>query len=132
MNNLPQTRKKSIEDLKQAFCQGVTILPCSITILIPSTINIFKMIDNKKQVNKTVEFFTRFFTGAFSNPPKSGYWRAKNGKLVKEKVIEVCSFMDEETFKSCFGLIMSYAMSLKTEMAQESLALIINGEMVLI
>ena len=103
-------------------------LSSKVKILIPSTIDINKDFDNSKQVDNALTLFSNCFGGATSFLAV-GAWQSQNEGLVKEKVIAVESFCNQQQLEDKIETIIDFCESLKIEMKQEAISLFVNNEL---
>ena len=94
-------------------------LSSNVKILIPSTIDINKDFDNSKYVDKALSLFSEFFGGATSFEAL-GAWQSQNLGLIKERVIAVESFCNENQLKQNIEKVIDFCEFLKTDMKQEA------------
>lgn len=103
-------------------------LSSSVRVLIPSTININEDFDNSKQVDNALTLLSQCFGGATSFIAV-GAWQSQNQGLIKEKVVAVESFCNQEQLEKEIETIIDFCESLKIEMKQEAISLFINNEL---
>ena len=103
-------------------------LGSKVTIYVPATNNVNEEIDNEKYVKVVAEKMSVWFGGATSTPAR-GYWVSTSAGLVKEDTTIVFAYTDTENLQNSIDRVVDLCEWLKAEMAQESVALEINGEM---
>ena len=99
----------------------------NIKIYIPSTTNVDKKINNKKQVNKTLAFLSTKFGGCTATK-SVGSWITKQNKLVTENVTICYSFCDKSNLNKSITEIIDYCNDLKNDLKQEAVSLEINNK----
>lgn len=108
--------------------QGKFMLDNVVKIYVPSTNNVSKKVNNKKQVTKTLVFLSKTFGGATEQNGIGGYI-ATSENLVLEKVNICYSYTTAEGLQEHQNNLVDYCENLKIEMSQESIALEINGKL---
>lgn len=103
-------------------------LGTKITVYVPATINTNETIDNAPYVTRTAELLSNLFGGATSTNA-IGYYVSNAVGMVTEKTTMVFAYANTETLEAKIQDVLEWAVILKNEMAQESIALEINGEM---
>ncbi len=103
-------------------------LQSKITVYVPSTTGINKEIDNTKFVNQTATLLSEKFGGATSTPAL-GYWVSPTAGLVKENTTLVFAYASESALAESLDSVVAYCQNLKSELAQDAIALELNGEM---
>ncbi|MGI6225707.1 MAG: hypothetical protein ACOYJ1_05555 [Peptococcales bacterium] len=109
--------------LKNAFK-----LSSKITLYVPATTNTDQAIDNSQYVDRAAKFFSECFGGSTSTPAL-GYWMSPVAGLVKEETTIVFAYCADKDLQANIDQVVDLCESLKKEMAQEAIALEINGEM---
>lgn len=106
------------------------LIPLShkITIYIPSTQDVNKSIDNKKQVEATAKLLSNCFGGATSTEAV-GYWISDNEGLIREHPVLVYAYAKEEDFVKNIDLIIDYCYQLKQDMQQEAISLEVDNQL---
>lgn len=102
-----------------------------VKIIVPSTIDVNIEIDNEKYVNDTLIFLSEIFQGATSEIA-IGAWKAASGELVREDVNICYSYCDAQTLDNNFHKLLKYCESMREELRQECISLIVNNELHLI
>ena len=103
-------------------------LASKISVYVPSTVDINKKVNNKKQVDETATLLSECFGGATSTTAL-GYWVSPNAGLVKEKTVLVFAYCDNTSLENNIDKVIEHCEKLKKEMSQDAIALEINGEM---
>lgn len=103
-------------------------LSASVRVLIPSTISINQDFDNSKEVDSALTLFSQAFGGATSFLAV-GAWQSQNLGLIKEKVVAVESFCNQEQLETKVDLIIDFCEELKKRLDQEAISLFINNEL---
>ena len=98
-----------------------------VSIYVPSTVNVNKRIDNKKQVMAIIKQMSLLFGGATSYECVGG-WVADNGDIVTEQVNIVYSFCDKKSLNNNLANVINICQQIKKEMKQEAVTLEINGK----
>jgi len=114
--------------LKNSKLKNAFKLSSKITLYVPATINVDKNVDNSQYVDRAASLFSECFGGSTSTPAL-GYWMSPVAGLVKEKTTIVFAYCTESDLQSKIDQVIDLCESLKKEMAQEAIALEINGEM---
>lgn len=97
-----------------------------ICLYIPATFDVDRITDNSKQVDGAAALLSELFGGA-TIQPGAGCWMSDSCGLVKEDTTLVYAFCDAAGFDAGIGAVLDFAADLKREMAQESIAVEING-----
>jgi hypothetical protein len=111
----------------------IEIMTNRIEIYVPSTINsegITKKQTEKefqKETLKTIGLFSSLFGGA-TYDAANGAWIMQNGNLVTEKVNIVYSFCGPISLKQHFKQILKEANRIKTDLGQEAVTVVVNGQ----
>ena len=103
-------------------------LSSRITVYVPSTTDVNKQIDNTAFVDKTASILSECFGGATSSPAV-GYWLSTSAGLVRENTTVVFAYASESDLTAKIDTVVDWCEAMKRELAQESIALEINGEM---
>ena len=111
-----------------AKLQNLFKLSSKITVYVPSTFDIDKQVDNKKQVDEVASLLSDCFGGATSCEVL-GYWNSPKVGLIKEKTTMVYAYCSDKDLQEHADKVIDYCLKLKEEMKQESIALELNGEM---
>ena len=99
-----------------------------VTVYIPATVNINENIDNTKYVEKAATLLSNLFGGATATEA-IGFWVSPTAGLVKEKTTMVFAYADQEALRAGIDQVINFALDLKKELSQDSVAVEINGEM---
>jgi len=124
-NNL---KKRKVKKMELSKLENMFSLSCNVVVYVPSTYNVDKKIDNKKQVESVASLLADYFGGSTSEKCK-GYYKANSGKMISEDIIKVYAFCDTESLNNNIDNVIAICENLKTEMKQESIALEINNKM---
>lgn len=108
--------------------KNLVALRHKITVYVPATVDVDKAVDNTAQVDAAAALLSGLFGGATSSPAV-GYWLTASGELVKEKTTIVFAFAAEEALEGGIEKVVKFCDNLKAEMAQEAIALEIDGAM---
>ena len=99
-----------------------------VTVYIPATVNINQEIDNTKYVEKAATLLSDLFGGATATEAV-GFWTSPTMGLVKERTTMVFAYADQDALRTGIDQVIDFALNLKTELAQDSVAVEVNGEM---
>ena len=102
-----------------------------ICLYIPATFDTNKSADNSAQVDNAAALLSGLFGGA-TIQPGAGCWMSDSCGLVKEDTTLVYAFCDDAGLDAGLDAVLDFAEKLKREMAQESVAVEINGVLYLI
>lgn len=108
--------------------KNLVALRHKITIYVPATVDVDKAADNAAQVDAVAALLSGLFGGATSSPAV-GYWLTGGGKLVRENTTIVFAFAAEEALENGVDKVVDFCNDLKAEMAQEAIALEVDGSM---
>lgn len=108
--------------------KNLVALRHKVTVYVPATVDVDKAVDNSAQVDAAAALLSGLFGGATSSPAV-GYWLTASGQLVKENTTIVFAFAAEEALESGIDKVVDFCDNLKTEMAQEAIALEVDGTM---
>ena len=114
--------------MKIKALENLFTLHHKVTIYVPATVDVDKEVDNAAQVDAAAALLSGMFGGATSSPAV-GYWLTASGQLVKEKTTIVFAFAPENALESGIDEVVDFCDNLKTEMAQEAIALEVDGTM---
>lgn len=103
----------------------------TIGIFIPSTLDVDQAVDNSGQVQSALELLGTLFGGA-TRTDAEGAWRSEDSGLVVEQVTIVRTFVTKDALDSHLEQVVDFAMALKKEMRQESIALDVDHNLVLV
>ena len=98
-----------------------------VSVYVPSTVNVNKRIDNKKQVMAIIKQMSLLFGGATSYECVGG-WVADSGDIVTEQINIVYSFCDKQSLHSNLANVINICQQIKKEMKQEAVTLEVNGK----
>ena len=108
--------------------KNLVALRHKVTVYVPATVDVDKAVDNSAQVDAAAALLSGLFGGATSSPAV-GYWLTASGQLVKENTTIVFAFAAEEALESGIDKVVDFCDNLKAEMAQEAIALEVDGTM---
>ena len=114
--------------IKNSKLQNLFKLSSKVTVIVPATKNINEEFDNKKYVEKTATILSKCFGGATA-AETLGFWNSPTIGLVKEKSTTVFAYCNESDLQSNIEQVIEWCEEMKTELAQDAIALEINGEM---
>ena len=114
--------------LNNAKLKNMFKLSSKITVYVPSTTDINKVIDNKKYVNNCATLLSNCFGGATSCETL-GYWTSPSQGLVKERTTQVFAYCSDSDLQENIEKVIDFCENLKNELSQDAVALEINGEM---
>lgn len=114
--------------MTNARLKNMFSLRSKITVYIPATTDIDKVIDNTEYVNRAAILLSECFGGATSTDAL-GYWVSSTAGLVKENTTMVFAYAGEDELKKDLDKVIDFCESLKVEMKQDAIALELNGEM---
>lgn len=107
--------------------KNLIALSQSVKIYVPSTINVnIPLESNAKYIEETNTILASFFGGATSTEGL-GAWINAQGALIKERVTICQSFCKEAVLNEKIEEIYDFCLYLKKSLAQEAIALEING-----
>lgn len=108
--------------------KNLVALRHKVTIYVPATVDVDKAVDNTAQVDAAAALLSGLFGGATSSPAV-GYWLTGSGQLVRENTTIVFAFAAEEALEDGIDKVVEFCDNLKAEMAQEAIALEVDGSM---
>lgn len=114
--------------IKNAKLQNLFKLSSKVTVIVPATININEEIDNTPYVDDVAKLLSECFGGATATQT-IGYWTSPTAGLVKEKSTTVFAYCSEADLQANIEKVIDKCIELKEAMAQDAIALEINGEM---
>ena len=103
-------------------------LSSKITIYIPSTMDIDKETDTTKYIDACATLLSNCFGGATSCNAL-GYWTSPAKGLVKERTTQVFAYCSTDDLDAHIETVLDFCETMKSELAQDAIALEINGEM---
>ena len=106
-------------------------LGCQVRVYVPSTVNVSESFNSSEWVDKALCILSSEFGGATSSNAL-GAWVSNKGELIKENVTIVFAYAKQEQLEKGIDKIYNFCLSMKQSLAQESIALEVNGEMYLI
>lgn len=114
--------------IKNSKLQNLFKLSSKVTVIVPATININEEIDNTPYVDRVAKLMSECFGGATATSTL-GYWTSPTAGLIKEKSTTVFAYCSESDLQANIDKVIELCETLKEEMAQDAIALEINGEM---
>ena len=103
-----------------------------VEVYVPSTANVNEVINETDlllRVEATAVFLTGLFYGASVASPTTGYYKADDGELVREKTYKVYSFTTLSKLHAKNDEILNFAQEMCVEWSQECIAVVIDGTM---
>lgn len=100
----------------------------SFKIYVPSTTDVNLTVDNRQQIENTLQFLSRLFGGATSYDAR-GAWVSQSAGLVLENVcicVGFCSLAQKIKFRRA---VVAYCRNLCKDMQQEAISLEIDGRL---
>ena len=110
---------------------NATILDHCVSIYVPSTLNVNQTVDNEKYVSLAKCALSKLFGAATIYPNCLGSWPSEHGQ-VDEKVDIVKSFCGLDDLVKHAADVKQIALQLKSDMGQESVAVEIDDELILV
>ena len=98
---------------------------CKVTIYIPATIGIDKLIDNSEYVKRAALLLCQCFGGA-TESQRARYWVSDTAGLVKENTTTISSYCTKQEFDRYIKGISKYCKRLRKIMRQDCIALEIS------
>jgi len=120
-----------IEELLSAFSANVWLLDHSIGLLIPTTIDIDIPCDTSAYVEQAKTLMAELFEG-ISWVEKSGMYKSAVVGMVSEKSYMIKSFMTRQALVEQLPKVLTFVGYLQQELRQETMALEIDGKMILL
>lgn len=114
--------------IKNSKLQNLFRLSSKVTVVVPATININEEIDNTPYVDRVASVLSNLFGGATASQTL-GYWTSPTAGLVKERSTTVFSYCNQADLEKYMDQVVDLCIELKKELAQDAIALEINGEM---
>ena len=114
--------------MKNAKLQNCIKLASKVTVYVPGTNGIDKAADNTVAVDATATLLSDLFGGATSTPAR-GYWVSPSAGLVKENTTVVFAYASEAALDSGIDSVVDHCAKMCKELAQDAIALEVNGEM---
>lgn len=106
-------------------------LSCSVKIYVPSTKNVKEAFNAIEWIDRSLALFSKEFGGATATNAL-GAWVSHAGELIKENITMVFSYALQEQLNKSIQTIYDFALEMKKQLGQESIALEVNGKMYLI
>lgn len=106
-------------------------LSSNVKFYVPSTANVDKVSDNSAWIDKVENLFSKWFGGA-TQYSALGCWQSPAIGLIKESIIIVESFCNEQALQTNIEKVVDLAEEVKRELAQESIAIEINNKLYLV
>ena len=120
---------------KQPDPASITQFSSRVTIYVPSTAGkdqtIVSQSDFNSRTEKTAKLLSRLFGGA-TVTYGSGYWLNDAGRLISERINLVTSHTDPARLADNYSRILDLAVKLRQYWQQESIALNIDGSLILL
>lgn len=111
----------------------LTRLGKSVAIMVPSTVN--AVADGKAKqaewVDRLMGEFARMFGGVSVYDVQGGWWSTEHG-LIREGMKTVQSMATEDALDRGLDRVIELAESVKADMGQEAVSLLVNGELYLV
>lgn len=114
--------------IKNSKLQNLFKLSSKVTVIVPATKNINEEIDNTPYVDRVAALLSNLFGGATATNTL-GYWVSPTAGLVKEKSTTVFAYCNQSDLEAGVDRVIDLCQELKKELAQDAIALEINGEM---
>lgn len=114
--------------IKNSKLNNMFKLSSKITVYVPSTCDIDKVVDTTEYVNKTAELLSNSFGGATSTEAL-GYWMSPTVGLVKEKSIMIFAYASDSDLSDNLDKVIEWCEIMRDELKQDCIALELNGEM---
>lgn len=109
---------------------GVNSLKNKVAIYVPSTIDVYKSIDNTQYVNEVAKELCLLFGGATSQNAVGSWYSNELNKLVTENVTIVYSFISDDDYtEENLTKVVSIAKKLCKDMSQECISLEVNNNL---
>lgn len=108
--------------------EGLKPLKNKVAVYVPATVDVDKAVDNTEFVRRVARALSDWFGGATSTPA-IGYWTTMDDKMVEEHTTVVYAYCNNNSLERYLGGLVDLCTALKVEMAQEAVALELNGEM---
>ena len=113
------------------YCSvNMEMLDSCIGIYIPSTQNVYTPIDNKEETELVQARFSLWF-GGYSTYVINGGYRGKAGNVITEETTLIRSYCTAECLREKICDVFELASFLQKKMKQESIAIEVNGAMIL-
>ncbi len=103
-------------------------LSSRVTIYVPATTGISKECDNSAQVDEALKLLSECFGGA-TKTDALGAWMSPTAGLVKERTTMVFAYCTTQQLDEHIDELVAFCEKLCKDMAQDAVALEINGEM---
>lgn len=110
---------------------GMMGKPHSVAIYIPTTVDVDTPIDAQIYVQRAGEFLGDCFGGATVSKQR-GLWKSDGKGIVKEDIYVIRSYSDEKSLATNVPKVAGFMKELKIELAQEAMAMDIDGRLVII
>lgn len=120
-------------DVIAAIDPVVQCISCdhSIQVYIPTTANVNAQMDTTLHLESALDIFGKYFNGATCKQAE-GIWNSKEYGLVSETVYIVESMTTESRLNEYKDTIFDFAKRLKSELAQDAIAIYIDGKLNLV
>lgn len=103
----------------------------NVRFYVPTTSNVNQAQDTQSHVEKVEKLFSAWFGGA-TQYDALGCWSSPTAGLIKEKVIIVESFCNEQALQANIESVVDLAESVKQELSQEAIAIEVNNRLYLV
>ena len=114
--------------INNAVLKNCIKLNSKVTVYVPATVSVDHAADNSAQVRKAATVLAECFGGA-TTTPAVGYWLSPVAGLVAEGTTVVFAYASDADLQANIGRVVDLCDEIKRDMAQEAVALEINGEM---
>lgn len=112
-----------MEDLTMLFTLDTTI-----SIYVPSTVDVDKACDNEEVVKTTLGKMSDWFGGATAIECLGGWRDRVSGKVLIENITRVFSATSSDNAKQQFHKVIEYANEIKDSMQQQAVMVEYNGQ----
>lgn len=101
-----------------------------VSIYVPSTIDVYKSIDNTQYVNEVTKELCLLFGGATSQVAVGSWYSNELNKLITENVTIVYSFISDDDYtEENLTKVVAIAKKLCKDMAQECISVEVNNNL---
>lgn len=114
-----------------AKLSGLIELSCSVRVYVPGTVGVDAAADTSAQTDATRRLLADAFGGA-TTIDALGSWVSPTAGLVDEHVRVVQSHCTSDQLSANIDRVLAHARTLRRDMAQEAIALEINGKLYLV
>jgi len=102
-----------------------------ISAYIPTTTAVDRPVDTSEVMQRTLTYFTTRFGGATSTQAQ-GAWNSDSAGVVSERVYLVVSYTTQEDLSQHVDDVIDFMRQIKTELAQEAMAIEIDRKLILV